>query len=209
MNAASPTLSRPLPLPTLPLPHPAADWRFGPVPPSSRDEVQAFIRAAFSLAYGARIEHFLPALYLLERGPEWAAACGLRPAAGQPLFLERYLDAPVEELLAPTYDAPVIRAGIVEVGHLSLARPGVSRHFIALLTRYLHDRDFQWAVFTAVPLLHNAFRRLGIPLRSLAPALPLRLSPEERAAWGTYYDHHPVVCAVNVGAARLALERRT
>lgn len=169
--------------------------------------MREFIRTAFATAYGARMDALMPELYTLERATELMAACGLRHAASERLFLERYLDAPVEEMLPRDGDGPATRTGVIEVGNLSIARPGVSRDFIAHLTQHLYVEGMTWAVFTAVRVLRNNFRRLGIPLHELAPADPLRLPPGERAAWGSYYAAGAVVCAVKVADAHARLER--
>jgi tetratricopeptide (TPR) repeat protein len=72
-------------------------------PPSNatqRAALEGFIAARFQRAYGARLTHFLPHLLGLRDGAgEWQAAVGYADAAAGPLFLEQYLDAPVEELL--------------------------------------------------------------------------------------------------------------
>jgi hypothetical protein len=59
----------------------------------------------------------------------------------------------------------------------------------------------QWALFSAVPALRNNFLRLGIPMITLAPADPGRLSGNALANWGTYYDQQPQVTAVHVATA--------
>lgn len=182
-----------------------ARWRFGPVTPSDAVTVRDFIRDGFFSAYGARIGHFLPHLHALRRGTELMAACGLRDAAHETLFLETYLDEPVEQALAAYAGHAVERAGIVEVGNLNIARPGLGRQFIAHLTRHLNEAGLEWTVFTAVPALRNNFRRLGVPIATLGPARLDRVPVGERTAWGSYYHHGPVVCAVKVADAYAVL----
>jgi hypothetical protein len=184
-----------------------AAFKFRHVAPQGRAAVESFIRQAFEKAYRARIRSFLPTLMVLERDGELAAACGVKCAGFQRLFLEVYLDAPVETMIAGKSGAAVTRHGIVEVGNLAVARAGYARQFIIHLTRHLARRKTEWAVFSAVAQLRNCFRRLGIPLVPLAPADPDRLLPPEREAWGTYYDGAPHVTAVKVAAAVAALER--
>jgi hypothetical protein len=97
------------------------------------------------------------------------------------------------------------RRSIVEVGNLSISRPGYARHLVYWLTMHLRSTGMQWAVFSAVPALRNNFLRLGIPLFTLGQASPDKLPAETKAAWGTYYDQQPQVTAVSVESAFEAL----
>jgi len=180
-------------------------WAFTPVTHATRHAVEKFIRDGFNKAYGARIEVCHPTLMALYRDRELVAACGLSQAAAHPLFLEAYLDAPVEQVLSNILRTPVAREAIVEVGNLTVARVGCARQLIIHLTEYLHAHGPAWVVFSAVPQLRNNFVRLGIPLIRLAQADPDRLPSATREAWGTYYDSSPQVTAVKVAAARSAL----
>ena len=183
----------------------AGDWRFAPALPAETPAVKDFIRHSFRSAYGAHIPHFLPQLMALHRDGALMAACGLRHAATERLFLEAYLDGAVETILPRGSRAPEDRSRIVQVGNLSVARPGASRHLIGHLTAYLHAAGMTWTVFTAGPALRNGFVRLGIPLYRLASADIARIPAAERSAWGRYYDQRPAVCAVSVHQAQRAL----
>jgi hypothetical protein len=180
-------------------------WAFTPVTHARRHAIEKFIRDGFHKAYGARIDVCHPTLMALYRDRELVAACGLSRAAAYPLFLEAYLDAPVEQVLSGVLRTPVAREAIVEVGNLTVARVGFARQLIVHLTEYLHEYGPAWVVFSAVPQLRNNFVRLGIPLIRLAQADPDRLPSATREAWGTYYESYPQVTAVKVAAARSAL----
>jgi hypothetical protein len=183
----------------------ATQWTFSSASDRERPDVQDFIRRGFEDAYGSHLVQFMPELMVLRNGPEIAAACGLRQAAADRLFLEIYLDAPVETAIGTVSDPSVARMDIIEVGNLVISRPGYARRLIVHLAACLYARGCRWVVFSAVPALRNSFRRIGIPLVTLAPADAGRLSEDERARWGTYYDHSPVVTAVNVAAAFCAV----
>ncbi len=178
---------------------------FGRVEKDERPEAEQFIRNGFERAYRARLRHFMPALMSLRRHSKMAAACGLRAAAAERLFLECYLERPVEVALSEAAKRPVSRGDIVEVGNLVVARAGFARNLILHLTAYLHASGAAWVVFTAVPSLRNNFIRLGIPLVALAAADAARLDPAALADWGTYYEQGPVITAVNVAAAFAAV----
>ena len=180
-------------------------WSFRRVASRERRGIEDFIRERFLRAYSARLSRVMPALMALRRNEAVAAACGLRFAADERLFLEVYLGQPVESAVAAAARRPVARSGIVEVGNLVIARPGYARQLISHLTDWLHAGGPAWVVFSAVPALRNNFQRLGIPLLDLAAADGARLNPEARAEWGNYYEHAPRVIAVKVDSAFAAI----
>jgi hypothetical protein len=160
-----------------------------------RTSFEHFIAARFHRAYGARVAHFSPHLLgVRDALARWQASSGYTPAGGRPLFLEQYLDRPIQDSLAGGIGRPVAREGIVEVGNLAAVSAGMARTLIPLLARHLHRLGYEWVVFTATRELRNSFRRLGLnPLR-LARADPARL-PDGGANWGSYYEHDPLVMA--------------
>lgn len=170
----------------------------GPVA-GSRAEAEAFVRAAFAGAYGADIEHFMPNLMTLRSDAgRLLGVLGLRVAGPQPLFLEQYLQRPIEQQLSAAIRVPVERAALVEVGNFAVGAAGGGRWLITALTAYLYSAGCGWVVFTCGPELRNAFRRMGIQLIELAAADPGHLAPAERARWGSYYAQKPHVMAGNV-----------
>lgn len=164
----------------------------GPHDPA-RAEVEAFIRHVYARQYGARVARFTPWLLALRQGGRIEAAVGYRPA-GEPLFLEQYLDLPVEQALARHTGFAPPREQIVEVGHLASARPGAGRRLILLLGEHLLAGPHQWVVGTLTGELRRLLLRLGMTPLALGLADPARLGPAA-ADWGSYYAHHPVVIA--------------
>lgn len=163
--------------------------------PLQQEAAREFIRHRFAQEHAARITHFMPQLYTLtaEDGTVQGAA-GLRPAASDTLFLERYIDLPVEEAIAVASGLPVQRSQVVEVGNLAAAGLASGRRLIVELTRLLAAQGFGWVAFTGTRSLLNSFRRLRIELFPLAEADPARMG-ESIAEWGRYYDHQPQVMA--------------
>ncbi|HEU4352885.1 MAG TPA: thermostable hemolysin [Burkholderiales bacterium] len=160
-----------------------------------RPDLERFIAERFRKVHSANVSHF--GTYLLglrdARGI-WRAAAGYTPAASGTLFLEQYLDAPVEEALSQAANQRVPRARIVEVGNLAAVPPGFARSFLPALGRYLIEREFAWVVFTATRQVRNLLHRLCFKSYALAPATRTRL-PDGGAAWGTYYANDPTVMA--------------
>jgi len=157
------------------------------------------IARVYRRAYGARLTAFMPRL-LRVSGDDGAfrALVGMRLAAEEKLFLGVYLDEPIEKAIEARIGEPVDRACILEIGNLAESRPGDARLGIIAATMYLYTLGFRWVVFTAVPQLLNAFKRLGIEPVEIVAADPNRLSEEQRVVWGSYYDERPMVCFAGI-----------
>ncbi len=175
----------------------------------NRAEVEQFVHSNFLQAYGADVRLFMPTLMSLRSDDgKLLGALGLRLAKDDELFLERYLDRPVEQLLAARINSPVDRDGMVEVGNLAVSGAGGGRWLITALTAYLYASRGKWVVFTAGPVLCNAFSRMGMDLIELGDADPSRLGADELATWGSYYDQKPKVMAGRVEYGYQILQQR-
>ncbi|HEU0283050.1 MAG TPA: thermostable hemolysin, partial [Gallionella sp.] len=173
------------------------DVHFSQPGAKDRAEIERFISDIFYQAYGAKIKRFKPCLMSLrDQDNKLVAACGFRSAALEPLFLEIYLDQPIEAVLSERIGSPVKRNDIVEVGNLSVAEPGMARYLIAAILTQLHATSKEWAVFTAVPMLRNAFIKMNLNPVILGDPDKNRLSPEEQVEWGSYYEQKPQIMAI-------------
>ncbi len=161
--------------------------------PDDRADVADFIQRRFRDTYGASLSHLMPRLFSLRNdADEMIAAFGLRDAARERLFMEKYLDRAVETVLSLHHGAVVPRSAIVEVGNLATSAGG-ARAVIVALTHYLHAHGIEWITFTGVAALRSAFARLGLRPVVLANADPARLSATELMSWGSYFTANPVV----------------
>ena len=171
-----------------------------------RRAVEAFIQRRFSEQHEARVTHFMPSLLGLQAADGVLhGAVGLRGANEGALFLEQYLDAPIEQALRPLFGPGIPREEIVEVGNLAADGRGTARRLIVELSGRLAEGGFRWVAFTGTPALLNSFQRLGLPLTRIAPADPARVGAQ-RSAWGRYYDLRPQVMVgeIPVGCRVLA-----
>lgn len=174
---------------------------------AQRAGVEAFIAGIYAQRYGARVRHFAPVLVSLHDGDGIVAAAGYRHATQAPLFLERYLAAPIEALLAGLADGPPARSGIVEVGHLAASRAGEGRRLIHLLGPHLAAQGCQWVVSTLTEELQKLFVRMGVTPLALGKADPAALG-QDAVHWGSYYDHRPMVLAGHLPRALRRLAQR-
>jgi hypothetical protein len=131
------------------------------------------------------------------------AALGFRRAAGQRLFLECYLDEPIESLASAALGRQVTRESIVEIGNFAADN---ALSMIALWGTVSNDlaQDCDLAVATLTLPLRRMFRRVGIPFQVLGEAEAHRLPPES-GSWGAYYDLAPQVCLGEIAKAQQAI----
>src|SRR3954454_173365 len=88
--------------------------------PQDRAALAHFIRNSFLKDYGAQLTQLMPRLFSLTNAAgQMVAVFGLREAAHAPLFMECYLDEPVEARIARLAGRKVARSRIVEVGNLA------------------------------------------------------------------------------------------
>lgn len=168
-----------------------------------RPDIERFIEARFARTFGACLprHHSLLTCLCADDGVdgEILAAAGLRFADEEPLFLEQYLDGPIEQSVAVAFGRPVDRHSIVEIGSLASDSPDASlRLFGALASWLAADRGRRFAVATVRPEVERLLGRAGFGLTALAQANPDRLG-DNAGEWGSYYDRAPKVFAGEIG----------
>lgn len=178
--------------------HPLAHY---PETAPGRAAVEQFIQAVYAKHFGAQVQIFAPMLVGLHSpSGELIAAAGYRPAESGSLFLERYLNGPVQQALFGPSATVEERRAIVEVGHLAANRPGQGRALIAALIPHLLEGGFDWVVSTMTQELRHLFVRMGIAPLALGFADPSRLGASA-SQWGSYYEHAPIVLAGQLSVA--------
>jgi hypothetical protein len=168
---------------------------------AERPALERFIADAYRQIYSAELSHFLPLLLTLGNDGRTQAAVGMRPGAlGVPMFLEHYLDQPVEQLIAARVGSPVARSGIVEIGNLAATRRGASPLLFLIMAAALDAAGFRWLAFTATPQVEKLVTRLQYRPLLLSEVDPTRLG-DELAQWGSYYETRPQVMCVALADA--------
>lgn len=165
-----------------------------------RRRVEAFLEAAYRQAYGVHLEGHYPTLMSVQDADgRIYAAVGFRYASQASLFLEQYLDAPVEIALSSAWGlASADRADIAEVGNLASDGRGATLFLFLALAEHLRGAGCLYAVATATRELRGIFAKTGIDAVQLASADASRLSDAGRA-WGAYYRTDPIVLAGSIG----------
>ena len=174
---------------------------------SERSRVEAFLEAAYARAFEGRIRSHYPTLMSVQddQGRIHAAA-GFRLASEGPLFLEQYLDEPVEDALERRLGVRTARDAIAEIGNLASDSPGVSLALFLALASHLDRDGCTHAVATATRQLRRRFARVGFATQTITRAEPVRLAGQA-ADWGAYYSRDPEVLAGAIAPALPALAR--
>ena len=165
-----------------------------------RAQAEAHIAHAFEVSHGAHIDHFLPVLAGLSCSEQFQAVAGLADASKHALFIEQYLDMPIEEMIAKQHGVEVQRREIVEIGNLASSWKGSSLLLFVFIGEMLYRLGFRWCVFTATPQVAKLLARLDFAPQPIADADPSRL-PDGGIQWGHYYDTQPQVLLGNLPQA--------
>ncbi len=164
-----------------------------------RPDLEEFVRRRFERTHGAQVRSFMPTLLSIEdRSGQRVGVIGFRCAAEGPLYLEQYLDLPIERAIAAgAVTLPPARRDIVEIGNLACPTGRAGLLAISVLPAYLAARGYAWIAFTATRTVRRLLDELDAPHFELAEAREARVAaaPDD---WGSYYAQEP-----RVHAARL------
>jgi hypothetical protein len=167
-----------------------------------RAEAEDFVRARFLRSHRAHIATFMPTLLLLKDSADsLVAVAGFRRAAGEELFLEQYLQTPIERAIAAQVTAPVKRAEIVEVGNFAALDSRRARVLMSFMPVYFTENAARWIVFTATSAIRGLLASLGGQCLELGSAESRHVSGGADE-WGRYYAQDPRVMAGFLPAAR-------
>ena len=164
-----------------------------------RAELERYVQAAFLAKHAAHVRSFMPTLLAFrDRGGALGGVAGIRGGDEGRLYLEQYLDRPVEQALSNALAARgvgrVERRQIAEVGNLAGASCRSAVRMVAQIPAYLLSRRYAWIVFTATSALRGILARFDAPLVELARADGLRVAGTHDE-WGRYYETDPRVYA--------------
>lgn len=158
-----------------------------------RAELEQFVHGVFAARHGAEVCSFMPTLLAMQNDVgRICSVAGFRCASEQRLFLERYLDAPVEHLIESRAHCAVARSEIVEVGNLAAMSCRSAMRLVLDLPRLLLGRGYRWMVFTATDTVRELLMSYHAPLWELGIASADRVQGSGDD-WGRYYETNPRV----------------
>ncbi|WMN61864.1 thermostable hemolysin (plasmid) [Pseudoalteromonas xiamenensis] len=157
------------------------------------------IQQGFAAAFDADIHDFYPLLSQLSNG-RGECVLGLRFAEDATLFLESYLDKPIERYL-PEFAS---RSEIAELGNLySTHRSATIEHFI-VIARALLSQNIHFLAFTGTLQVRKLMQLLQVPVIELGEADAKCV--ESAKDYGTYYEANPKTCIVDLRLANQTIE---
>jgi hypothetical protein len=167
-----------------------------------RAEAEAFVRGRFLRSHGAQINTFMPTLLLLtDPGDGLAAVAGFRCALDEPLFLEKYLDAPIEQALSSQTRVRARRAEIIEVGNFAAIDSRRAKILMSFMPVFFLGCSARWIVFTATTAIRGILAVMGGRCIELAGADGACVAGGTDE-WGRYYASDPRVMAGYLPSAR-------
>jgi len=157
-----------------------------------RQEQEAFIAKRFNDVYGAQVDEFYPVLMSRTENNSLSSVVGIRPGTDKPLFLEQYLELPLDEAIHQKTGNRVCRNTLAEIGNLASNCRRSNQLMFIILTAVLAEAGYEWVVFTATSQVRALLRRLKFYPVTLCGADPTRLH-DNSDAWGSYYAAGPEV----------------
>jgi len=167
------------------------------LPPDARpgQAARRFIEARYHEIFGSQAGVRYPNLLGLsdERG-RLIAAVGIRRASDGPLFLEHYLHAPAETVIAAATGHGTGRSGIVELGSFAARSSRAATYLVIAMAAYMQHQGYSHALVTSTGRLRRLFSLFDFDLSCLGEAHKDDL-PDHGTNWGHYYDDAPRVLA--------------
>ncbi len=170
-----------------------------------RTAIVELISARYAQEHGAVPDLGYPVFRGYAAGCKVGAGLGYRRADTGPLFLENYLDVPVEQAVGSAFGRDYARCHIVEIGNMAAeTAPAMIALWAEASNDLGHEAEIAVAVLTAP--LRGMFGRLGVKLTELGRADPARLGASARQ-WGQYYRQDPIICASSIADGQACLAR--
>lgn len=174
----------------------------------NRRDVEHHIADVFAETYGAEVTEFAPFLMSMVCAGHVSAAAGIRPADTGPLFLEQYLDDPIEQVVSGVYGHSIGRHEIFELGNLAALRTGVCQLFYLIMAGAMARTKLNYVVFAGTKQVAKGLTRLGFHMESMSAADPARLG-DVAEKWGSYYDSAPQIMTISLRESMQALSEQT
>lgn len=169
----------------------------GPGAPG-RQLIEDFIALAYEHEFDASIKVNYPILIgLCDKAGRIRAGVGMRMASCENLFLEQYLDLPVEITLGQNLPRQVERDAIVELGSFASTGLNMSLYLLAAAAAYLATRGYEFGLVTATDKMNRLFKIFDFHTQVICRAQKHDLV-DQAMNWGTYYSQNPRVIAGSI-----------
>lgn len=158
----------------------------------ARTSLEARIRSGFGMHFDACIAGFMPRFAHYSHASGATGVIGIRRASDEPLFLESYLSAAVESVIADATGTAIPRNRIVEVGQFVVDDRDIVTSFFRDLVPFLVENGYDWVCFTGTDRIRALLARIGFRGLPIATAEEARVQ-NSADRWGRYYEFDPVV----------------
>lgn len=172
-----------------------------------REKLEKFIGRRFAEEHQTTLCDFLPNLLSLSLREEIVAAIGFSFASQKKLFLENYLEQPVEAILSKRLGREIARNSCVEVGNLAASQSGLTIALFIILVCAMANNGFEYLVFTAGSSLSKKFHRIGLETEMLGKAQENLIKKSSTSDWGSYYENDPAVTYCKLQQALTLIEQ--
>lgn len=166
-----------------------------------RKPLEKFISKVFKRVYNAELKFFHQNLLTVQsEGIEGAIGFS---SCENAIFLEQYLDLPIEEEI---YRLSMIKTGrhnIAEVGNLAAIRNGSGAKLMIAMTECLLLYGYKFATFTGTNQIFSIFNKLGYTPMIITCAEKEKVSNSN--AWGSYYEYSPRVAVADLNILKSRL----
>lgn len=170
-------------------------------------EICDFVCNQYKQHFNCDLRHFMPNHLVLQKGDAVMAVAGFRNASTGPLFLEQYLDEPVEDLLLEKMNQFRNRDEIVEVGGFAAVDRLSALQLMLHLSAQLNELEYKTLVCAANKPIQQCLKRSGFSWVVLGEARADRVSQQEND-WGSYYRSKPALLAGNIPQSEQQLVKR-
>ena len=170
-----------------------------------RNNLESYIAEKYKQAHKASISKFMPILLEMTKGGESQAALGLRPGHYRPMFLEQYLDSPIEQQISRLAKQPIDRCSLIEIGNLVVTQRRAGLLLFVILGKLVAEAGYDWLIFTVTGEVERLLRSLGFDPQYLVAADPARVKGGTEN-WGHYYDNNPRVMVISSAKAVSVME---
>lgn len=169
----------------------------------NRQNVELFIKKGFSKAYKANISVNAPWILAINNG-QFKAALGIRSAV-QPLFIEQYLESPIEKYFSKLVDN-ISREEIAEIGNLYSNAKRFTLPLFLVTAVSLFCNNYRYMVFSGTEHVLKLIKSAGVESTFIANADQSKLTPSSDD-WGTYYDTEPKVVSISLASVMNVIDR--
>ena len=167
-----------------------------------RTDVESFIINGFQKSYNASVSVNMPWVLAIKDG-QFKAALGIRSAVN-PLFIEQYLDTPIENVIS-NVASNVSRDEIAEIGNLYSNAKRFTLPLFLVTAVSLFCNNYRYMVFSGTEHVLKLIQKIGVDTRFIVDADQNKLNPSTDD-WGSYYHTNPKVVSISLASVMSIIE---